>query len=204
VKRVAILDYGMGNLDSVSRAFEECGASPFATNSARDLRDASYLVLPGVGAFADGMRRIRELGLEDGINEQVERGIPLLGLCLGMQLLADHGVEGGESTGLGLIPGNVLRLVPDDPTTRIPHVGWNEVNTTRSAPLFDGIEDGKDFYFVHSFHFDCLDESAVLARTPYCGGFVSVVQRENVTGVQFHPEKSQKAGFQLIKSFLAQ
>lgn len=203
MKRVAVVDYGVSNLDSVARALEECGASPYVTSDPAALRDASLMVLPGVGAFADGMRNLRERGLDQALRQQVlENGVPLLGVCLGMHLLADRGVEGGETQGLGLIPGTVLRLEPDEPGTRVPHVGWNEVHPARPSPLMEGIEDGRDFYFVHSYHLACDDPSDVLATTPYCGGIASAVQKGVVAGVQFHPEKSQKAGFALLRNFV--
>lgn len=194
----------MGNLDSVARAVEECGGDPVITHQPAELRSAGALILPGVGAFGDGMRNIRERGLEGTLREQVlEERVPTLGLCLGMQLLADFGEEGGGAEGLGIIPGRVLRMVADHPQVRIPHVGWNEVWGTRPSVLLDGIEQGKDFYFVHSYHFVCADDSDVLAKTPYCGGIISMVQHGNVAGAQFHPEKSQRVGFQLLKNFLS-
>jgi glutamine amidotransferase len=203
VKRVAVVDYGVSNLDSVARALEECGATPYVTADPAELKHASLMVLPGVGAFADGMRNLRARGLDQALREQVlEQGVPLLGVCLGMHLLADRGSEGGESQGLGLIPGHVEKLQPDEPGTRVPHVGWNEVHPARPSPLMEGIEDGRDFYFVHSYHLACDDPADVLATTPYCGGIASAVQRGIVAGVQFHPEKSQKAGFALLRNFV--
>jgi imidazole glycerol-phosphate synthase subunit HisH len=203
VKRVAVVDYGVSNLDSVVRALEECGAAPFVADDPAELKNAGLMVLPGVGAFADGMRNLRERGLHQALLEQVlERGVPLLGVCLGMQLLADRGSEGGATQGLGLIPGSVVKLHPDAPGTRIPHVGWNEVHPTRPSELLEGIGEGRDFYFVHSYHLECDDAADLLATTPYCGGIASVVQRGIVAGVQFHPEKSQKAGFALLRNFV--
>lgn len=203
MKRVAVVDYGVSNLDSVVRALEECGAAPYVTGDPAGLRDASLMVLPGVGAFADGMRNLRARGLDGALREQVlENGVPLLGVCLGMHLLADRGMEGGETPGLGLVPGAVVRLEPDGPGTRVPHVGWNEVHPVRPSALLEGIEDGRDFYFVHSYHLSCDDPADVLATTPYCGGIASAVQRGVVSGVQFHPEKSQKAGFALLRNFV--
>lgn len=203
MKRVAVVDYGVSNLDSVARALEECGATPYVTSDPAELKKASLMVLPGVGAFADGMRNLRARGLDQALREQVlEQGVPLLGVCLGMHLLADRGIEGGESQGLGLIPGSVQKLQPDEPGTRVPHVGWNEVHPARPSPLMEGIEDGRDFYFVHSYHLACDDPADVLATTPYCGGIASAVQRGIVAGVQFHPEKSQKAGFALLRNFV--
>lgn len=203
MKRVAIVEYGMGNLDSVARAVEECGGTPVMTNEARGLAAASYIVLPGVGAFARGIGNIRERGLDEGLYKHViEQGVPFLGICLGMQLLATKGWEGEETNGLGWIEGEVKRLEPLNRNERIPHVGWNEVVFTQVSPLFDGISSSKDFYFVHSYHFSCRKEHEVLSRTPYCGSFVSAVGRNHIFGVQFHPEKSRRPGLQVIKNFL--
>jgi glutamine amidotransferase len=200
---VAIVDYGMGNLDSVARAVEECGGRPRVTHDEDEIGTAAAVILPGVGAFARGMASIRERGLDAVLRDGVaERGVPLLGLCLGMHLLAGRGTEGGETEGLDLIPGEVRRFAPGDPSLRVPHVGWNEVEVVRPSPLFAGLPSGKDFYFVHSFHFAPEDARDVVATTRYGGEFVSVVQRENVFGVQFHPEKSQRTGFALLRNFL--
>lgn len=199
---VLIIDYGMGNLASVRRALEECGASVFISNNPLEIKDAERLVLPGVGAFHDAMMRLQEKGWVSAIREAVlHDSIPLLGICLGMQLLAESGTEGGETSGLGLVPGRVIRLEPRN-SDRIPHVGWNEVNFSKSHSLFDGIQSGADFYFVHSYHFLPTDSACILATTPYCGEFVSVVGKGNAFGTQFHPEKSAKTGFRLIKNFL--
>lgn len=199
----AIIDYGMCNLDSVARAVEECGGKSLITPDPRDLARVSHIILPGVGAFAKAMDRLRELGLDSVIRQQalVER-IPFLGICLGMQLMATRGFEGRESAGLGLIPGDVRRLQSTSSSERVPHIGWNEVQAVNECPLLVGIPSGSDFYFVHSYHVDC-DPSSVAACTPYAGSFVSVTQRGNVFGTQFHPEKSQRRGFQLLRNFLS-
>ena len=203
MKKVAIIDYGMGNLDSVARAVEECGGTPLITGQAMELEGANYIILPGVGAFHMGMHNIRERGLDLVLVEQViGKKIPFLGVCLGMQLLATTGWEVEETRGLGWIDGEVKRLEPEGQDVRIPHMGWNEVIFTRASPLFEGIPSGKDFYFVHSYHLSCGNGRDVIARTPYCGDFVSAVERDNIFGVQFHPEKSQRIGFQVIKNFL--
>jgi len=201
---VAIVDYGMCNLDSVARAVEECGGEAIVTDQSRDLETANRIILPGVGAFPDAMRNIRQRSLDKVLYKQViEKQIPFLGICLGMQLLANKGFEVEEVEGLGFIPGEVHRLEQAGEDSRIPHVGWNEVHPLSDSPLFRGIAPGRDFYFVHSYHLCPRDESNVIARTPYAGGFVSAVQSGLVFGVQFHPEKSQKAGFQVLKNFLA-
>lgn len=200
---VVVVDYGMSNLGSIRRALEECGAEVLVSEDPKDLRRASRIVLPGVGAFGDGMRNLESRGWVPEIRTAVlQDGIPLLGICLGMQLLGDSGYEGGVTRGMGLVPGTVRRLEPDLPGVKIPHVGWNEVYPSRPSPLFDGIPDGSDFYFVHSYHFLPADAGGALATTPYCGSFVSAVAGGNVSGVQFHPEKSGHAGFLLLKNFL--
>jgi glutamine amidotransferase len=192
----------MCNLDSVARAIEECGASPLVTDQPRDLKQATHIILPGVGAFPDAMENLRRTGFDKAIREQVEStSVPLLGICLGMQLLATRGFEGRECTGLDLIPGEVRRFQPRDRSERIPHMGWNEVVPQSDCPLLDGIA-GKDFYFVHSYHFVC-EGRYVMATTPYAGGFVSVVGNGRIFGAQFHPEKSQRLGFAVLKNFLA-
>jgi imidazole glycerol-phosphate synthase subunit HisH len=200
--RVAIIDYGMCNLDSIRRATEECGGDPIVTDDPVVIEAAERTILPGVGAFPDAMRNIRAKGLDKAIRAKVDSGAPLLGVCLGMQLLASRGTEGESADGLGCIDAEVLQLAPVN-GERIPHIGWNEVSHARKSPLFDGIEPDRDFYFVHSYHMVCTNQADVVGETPYCGGFASVVQRGNVYGTQFHPEKSQKAGFQLLRNFLA-
>lgn len=202
--KVAIIDYGMCNLDSVARAVEECGASAVITYQGHDIEQATHIILPGVGAFGEAMANIKARRLDEILNEQViEKQIPFLGICLGLQLLATVGTEGGSFTGLGWIPGVVVRFIPDATDHRVPHIGWNEVYIERDSPLFQGIGSGKDFYFVHSYHIQPDDPAQVVARTPYCGGFVSAVNRGWIHGVQFHPEKSQKPGFRVLRNFLA-
>lgn len=201
--QIAIVDYGMGNLDSVARAVEECGGRPIVTSDHRELEHAAAVILPGVGSFAQGMANIRERGLDRVLIESVARqNIPLLGLCLGMQLLVTIGVEGETTSGLDLIPGRVERLEATS-SLRVPHVGWNEVEQLRPHPLFDGIPSGRDFYFVHSYYVRCDDSADVVATTPYGDDLTVTIARGMVAGVQFHPEKSQRAGFQLLRNFLA-
>ena len=202
--KTAIVDYGMCNLDSVARTVEECGGSPMVTGDPADLHKAARVILPGVGAFPDAMRNLRKRSLDVALGElALDRGVPLLGICLGMQLFASRGEEVEESAGLGWIEGEVKRLEPAGEDRRIPHVGWNEVLFEPDAPLFRGIEPGRDFYFVHSFHICPRHERHRLATTPYAGGFVSAVGRDLIFGVQFHPEKSQRAGLRVLKNFLA-
>jgi imidazole glycerol-phosphate synthase subunit HisH len=204
MKKTAIIDYKAGNLDSVSRAVEECGGEPFITDNPEELERANYIILPGVGVFAVGMRILRGMGFEEALNEQVIRnGIPFLGICLGMQLLAKNGCEGGETEGLGWIDAEVIRFEPRSKEERLPHIGWNEVSFVKESLLFEGIESGKDFYFIHSYHMTCRNEEEVIARTPYCGGFVSSVGKKHIFGTQFHPEKSQRLGFKVLENFLS-
>ena len=204
MKRVAIVDYGMCNLDSVRRAFEECSSAPFVTDEPTDLADADLIVLPGVGAFPDAMANLRERALDKALDDEVlGNGVPFLGICLGMQLLATTGHEGGETAGLGWIDADVCRLRPTPEDPRVPHVGWNEVDLARETPLFADMPRASDFYFVHSYHVECHDDADVAATTPYCGGFVSAIQRDNIFAVQFHPEKSQERGFEVLRRFLA-
>lgn len=199
---VYMIDYGMGNLLSVKRAFEKCGADVIITQNPAELLQASHIVLPGVGSFRDGMKNLRENHWVEILNQIVrENRVPILGICLGMQLLADKGYEIEETKGLGYIPGKVV-LMQAGVKERIPHVGWNEVHIKNESSILNGIKDKTDFYFVHSYHFDVERQENIVATTPYGGDFVSVVNKDLVFGTQFHPEKSQKAGFQLIKNFL--
>ena len=200
----AIIDYGMGNLLSVQRAFEKCGSDAVIIGNPLELRDADRIVLPGVGAFPDAMDNLRKNGWIEELNRAVlEKETPILGICLGMQLLADKGYEVRECDGLGYIPGEIVRFTQTQEKERIPHVGWNEILKREDSPLFDGIADGTNYYFVHSYHFRVANEKNIATVTPYCREFVSSVIKDNIVGTQFHPEKSQKAGFKLIKNFLS-
>jgi imidazole glycerol-phosphate synthase subunit HisH len=200
--RVLIIDYGMGNLGSVRRSFEECGADVKIIVEPRELEEGSQVVLPGVGAFGDGMNHLMQRGWVGPIKKVVDEKVPFLGICLGMQLLAENGFEGGEAPGLGIIPGQVTRMDAQSAEERIPHVGWDDVCVTQATPLFSDIPNSSDFYFVHSYHFVTEFPEHIIATTAYCGGMVSAVQSNNIYGVQFHPEKSSKPGRQLLKNFL--
>ena len=203
MRRAVIVDHGLCNLDSIARAVEECGGRATVTDDPRALPDADCVILPGVGGFRDAMANLRAKRLDEAMTERVVgRGAPFLGICLGMQLLARRGGEGSAAEGLGWIDGEVRRLEPACAAERVPHVGWNEVEPTPGAPLFDGIAPASDFYFVHSYHLDAARADDVQGRTSYCGGFVSALARGQIHGVQFHPEKSQKAGFRLLANFL--
>ena len=202
MNRVGIVDIGTSNLDSMRRAIEECGGSPVTIDGMGGPADVDRLILPGVGAFHDAMSTIRQRGLDGTLRAGLDRGLPFLGVCLGLQLLATTGTEGGPTDGLGWIDASVERLEPG-PGERVPHVGWNNVDAGPGCPLFEGIAVDADFYFVHSFVINCADDAHVAATTPYGGGFTSALQQENLFGVQFHPEKSQANGFALLRNFLA-
>jgi len=204
--QVVIIDYGMSNLGSISNALVEVGAENVTiATKPEELKQATHIILPGVGAFKDGMDNLVSTGFKDAIREAaLNDKVPILGICLGMQLMAEKGFEGGEVEGLGLIPGVVDKLKPTKKNEKIPHVGWNEVYPAQANPIFDNIPKGTDFYFVHSYHFTPKKKTNTLSTTPYCGGFVSSVVKENIFGTQFHPEKSQRPGFQLLKNFINQ
>jgi glutamine amidotransferase len=202
--KVAIVNYGMGNLGSVRRAFEELGAEVVIANHPSALYDANRIVLPGVGAFAEGMAHLNQGGWSMALRDLVaEQGKPMLGICLGMQMLATEGHEGGVTPGLGLIPGQVSRLDELGCTLRIPHVGWNEVCHARMDVLFEGIPSAADFYFVHSYAFVPEQHDDLLASVPYGVDLTAAVRRNHVFGCQFHPEKSSKAGRRLLLNFLS-
>ena len=201
--RVLVIDYGMSNLGSIRQALEQCGAQVFVSSKPVELKTATHIILPGVGAYKDGMDNLKKFGWLEALQKVVLKDkVPLLGICLGMQLLADKGEEGGITQGLGFVPGEVRKFVPTKPEERIPHVGWNEVYPKGDNPLFAGIPAGTDFYFVHSYHSIPKNKENIMCTTPYCGKFVSGVVKDNVYGTQFHPEKSSRAGFQLLKNFL--
>ena len=202
---VLIVDYGMGNLGSIACFFQECGADIKVSDDPRDLMTAEKIVLPGVGSFGAGINNLVSRGFANVLREEVlEKKIPLLGVCLGMHLLADTGSEGGNHKGLGIIPGRVEKLEIKKQDELIPHVGWNEISIKRDNVIFDDIPNNSDFYFVHSFHFVPKKSENILTTTSYCGGFVSSINSGNIFGVQFHPEKSVPWGFKLIKNFLEQ
>ena len=200
---VGIVDYGMGNRRSVEKALERVGARVLLTSDHDALMAADGLIVPGVGAFPAAMERLRAAGLDELILARARGGTPVLGLCLGMQLLFERSVELGGDTGLGLLPGEVIELRPDPPTLKIPHIGWNVVTMTRASPLTEGLPDRCAFYHVHSFVARPADAADVLGRGDYGGPFVSIVARDPIYGVQFHPEKSSTHGLALLRNFTA-
>lgn len=196
---IAIVDYRMGNLRSVQKGFEAAGVLDVrVTDDPGHVRSAQALVIPGVGGFRDASARLAETGLDRLLVERAEAGVPLLGICLGMQLLVTTGLEDGRSDGLGLIPGVCERL-PEG--VKIPHIGWNTVSFPKETPLFAGVPEDSAFYFVHSYGVVPDDTSAAAAITDYGSPFVSAVAVRNVYGVQFHPEKSSAMGLRVLSNF---
>ncbi|HEX5604175.1 MAG TPA: imidazole glycerol phosphate synthase subunit HisH [Pyrinomonadaceae bacterium] len=195
---VAIIDYGVGNLRSVEKAFAAMGCEAIVSGDESVLREAERLVLPGVGAFGACMKALKERGHDRLVKERVSEGTPLLGVCVGMQLLFDESEEFGSTRGLGLLRGSVRRFTGD---LVVPHIGWNRIQQKRSHELFQEIEDGSFCYFVHSFYCEPVDESVVVGETEYGVRYASVVAEGNVCGVQFHPEKSQDVGLRMLKNF---
>jgi len=195
---ITIIDYGMGNLKSVSKAFEKVGEQVIVTKDSKIIREAEALVVPGVGAFGDAIKNLKAMGLTDIIKDKAREGIPLLGICLGMQLLFSDSEEGGTHEGLDLLKGSVVKFRGN---VKVPHVGWNQIKRVRPHKLVEGIEDGSYFYFVHSYYVKPEKEEFVVAVTPYSVDFPAVVCRDNVMGVQFHPEKSSSRGLKLLKNF---
>jgi glutamine amidotransferase len=197
---IAVLDYGMGNLRSVEKAFEHVGAEVEITYAPERIRESEALVLPGVGAFPKAMRAVRERGLDELVEERLAAGVPILGICLGMQLLFERSAELGGADGLGLLPGEVRPL--DAPGLKVPQIGWNEVAWRRPSPLSEGLPDRVAFYHVHSFA-PAAANGVVLGTADYGSEFVSAVGRDGVYGVQFHPEKSGPDGLALLRNFTA-
>jgi glutamine amidotransferase len=189
----------MGNRRSVEKALEHVGANVARTAEREEIAAADAIVLPGVGAFPEAMRRLRSLGLVDVLGERVRAGVPLLGICLGMQLLFERSDEHEGATGLGLLPGTVTRLRA--PGLKIPHIGWNEVTFSRPSALTGGLGGGAAFYHVHTFACRPTEEQDVVGRGEYGERFVSIVERGNVMGAQFHPEKSSRDGLALLRNF---
>jgi len=197
---IAMVDYGMGNRRSVVKAFERIEGDLVATGDRDRIRSADGLVLPGVGAFPEAMRRLRSLGLDEVVRERADAGVPVLGLCLGMQLLFERSVEHEGAEGLGLLAGTIVRL--DAGGLKLPHIGWNAVRWLRPSPLLEGLPDPAAFYHVHSFVVEPADDRIVLGMGAYGSPFVSFVQRGNVFGAQCHPEKSSTYGLALLANFV--
>lgn len=199
--RIAVVDYGAGNLRSVARALQAAGAETIVTDRASDLETAHGIILPGVGAAGSAMRGLASRGLIEPVRAAVASGKPFLGVCLGLQVLMSWSDENGGVECLGVIPGRVVRLPEGLDGLKVPHIGWNQVCHRQTHPLLDGITDGANFYFVHSYVVVPTDPGDVVATTNYGVEFVSVVARGNVVATQFHPEKSAIVGLRLYRNF---
>lgn len=200
VADVVVVDIGISNIASVTNSLVELGYSPLVVDNPRGIESAQRVILPGNGSFRTASERLAETGWVTALREFAESKRPLLGICLGMHLLASSGEEDGISEGLGLIPGVSRRLSVGD--LRLPHVGWNTVGQLKSHFVFEGIKNGRDFYFSHSFALEPSSKDLIIGTTDYGNTFVSVVGSQNVFGVQFHPEKSQKNGLKLLSQFM--
>ena len=204
---IAIIDYGMGNLRSVQKAFEKIGSNAIITSTPSDLSSAHKIILPGVGAFKDAMHELDKRGLVEPIKKNIQSGKPFLGICLGLQLLFYESFEDGEHKGLGILSGNVIKFTNDntpdpDCKLKIPHMGWNKVKFTKQdAPLLSDVPDESYMYFVHSYYVCPEQNNIIIGETDYGVNFTSVVQKDNIFATQFHPEKSQKAGLDILRNF---
>jgi glutamine amidotransferase len=197
---ISIIDYGMGNLRSVQKAFEKLGVPANICTQPEQISGADRLVLPGVGGFRDSIGQLKSHNFIEPILEHIKTGKPFLGICLGLQLLFDISYEDGEWEGVGVVPGKVVRF-EDQPGLKIPHMGWNQLETVGQPKLLDGIPGDSYFYFVHSYYVVPEDESVIAARTDHGEKFVSMIARDNMFATQFHPEKSQQVGLKLLKNF---
>jgi imidazole glycerol-phosphate synthase subunit HisH len=195
---IAIIDYGMGNLRSVEKAFQFLGFDAYIAESPEQVANASHLVLPGDAAFGDAMRNLREAGWVELIHREIDAGKPFLGICVGLQLMFAASEEMGQHEGLGLLPGKCLRFPRSE---RVPQIGWNQINIKRQTPLLAGVPENSFFYFVHSYYVVADIDSDCIATTDYGLDYLSIAGRDGVYGVQFHPEKSQDHGLRLLKNF---
>jgi glutamine amidotransferase len=202
--KIAILDYDMANLRSVQKAFAQVGVEADIISRPEQIEAADKLVLPGVGAFMDAVATLRERHLDEPIRNHIARGRPMLGICLGLQMLFEVGYEDGEHQGLGILPGKCVRFDVDRTRgLKVPHMGWNQIDIKRPSPLFDGLPAGSGVYFVHGYHVIPDDPGVIAATTDYGGPFVSSIRRDNLVATQFHPEKSQGVGLRILANFAA-
>jgi len=197
---ITIVDYQMGNLRSVQKAFEKTGHAAHISSDPQEIAGATKLVLPGVGACGDAVDEIRRRDLEGPIRDQIASGTPFLGICLGLQMLFDVSYEGGEHEGLGILPGKVVKFeLPNG--YKVPHMGWNQASFVHRPPIFQGIDEGTNFYFVHSYYVVPENDDVVAITADYGGPFCAAVWKENLYATQFHPEKSQQAGLSVLANF---
>ncbi|HEX8523484.1 MAG TPA: imidazole glycerol phosphate synthase subunit HisH [Tepidisphaeraceae bacterium] len=199
---IAIVDYGMANLRSVQKAFEQVGHRADIISKAEDVAKADKVVLPGVGAFADAVATLRDSGLADPIIQHINNGKPFLGICLGLQMLFDVGYEDGEHRGLGVLKGKCVRFDVDERLKlKVPHMGWNQLDVQKKSPLLKDLPDNAGVYFVHSYHVVPADPNVIATTTSYGDSFVSSIWRDNIMATQFHPEKSQRVGLKMLQNF---
>jgi glutamine amidotransferase len=200
---IGVVDYGMGNVLSVMNAVAYCGKKPVICSTPSMLESVDKIILPGVGAFRDCMSNLKGRNILDTLHDLVLiQKRPILGICLGMQAMATVGFEGGEFQGLGWIEGAVKRISPDDTALRVPHIGWNDISFSRESPLFRGLPPTLHVYFVHSYHIVCQDERDIIATADYGGSITAAIQKGHIFGAQFHPEKSQEHGLNILDNFL--
>ena len=200
-KKILILDYDVGNIESVVKAVKHLGYTSIFSNKKKDLDSASKIILPGQGSYKFAMKKLNELGLVEILKYKVKKeGQPVLGICLGMQILSSKGYEESETEGLNFIEGEV-KILKNKPS-KLPHIGWNSVNFIENNKIFKNLENNKDFYFIHSYYFECKNKKNSIANTNYNQNFSSIINKENIYGFQFHPEKSLKRGLNLLKNFL--
>jgi glutamine amidotransferase len=201
---ICIIDYGMANLRSVQKAFEQVGAHAEIISQPGQIESAEKIVLPGVGAFQDAVATLRGSGLAEPIINHIRKGKPFFGICLGLQMLFDVGYEDGEHRGLGVLKGACVRFDVDQKRgLKVPHMGWNQLQIQRPSPILKDLPDGAGVYFVHSYFVQPTDKSVIATTTDYGGPFVSSIWKDNIVATQFHPEKSQKVGLQILKNFAA-
>lgn len=207
--KVVIIDYGSGNLQSVFNALEMVKTPSHTiqiSNNPEDLKSATHIILPGVGAFGDCISNLKAIkGMVEELQIQILKNKkPFLGICVGMQLLADFGFEYGKHSGLGFISGNVIEIDNQNNSLKVPHIGWNNISIHKHHPILDGIQDGEHFYFVHSFHFVPKNQSNIIATVNYGSDLTAIISKDNIVATQFHPEKSADAGLRILKNFISQ
>lgn len=203
MSEILIINYDLNNITSVYNALKKLGHNPIISRNPLDLKLANKIILPGVGSFDSAIKKLENYGWKEKLKGYVDRyEIPILGICLGMQLLAEGSDEGHPIEGIGLIDGSVKKLLKNNSNEKIPHIGWNEVNQIKESILYKNIPNNTDFYFVHSYHFKVNHLREAIGETPYCSKFVSVINKLNIYGVQFHPEKSGRYGIKLLENFI--